>query len=383
MMKDRAMETAINRLYTQNLGVKSGETVMVFTDKAGHGGKMPSSFLESKKDMANLVSLIERLAPAGVGVNKVVFDSTGGHGKEPPEELWKAAFGKDPVECLKSEGLWSGFLSKSLNPGEIARAEDIFVKHSAKPVDAVIGLSYYSTSHTRFRDFLTRLFKVRYASMPLFDCGMFDTAMTADWEKVAELSRIIAGLIRPAEKVEIHAPNGTDLKMGLRGVPVHEDTGILTKPGSFGNLPAGEVFLPPEAGTTEGRLVMEWGPAMRLESQVTLFIEKGEATGVEGYDAYAAELERFLDKDRNYRNIAELGIGTNDRASRPDNILESEKILGTIHIALGDNSSFGGNVRTPFHQDFVVFHPTVTLIYSNGDKKQILAEGRLTDDIKH
>ena len=38
------------------------------------------------------------------------------------------------------------------------------------------------------------------------------------------------------------------------------------------------------------------------------------------------------------RNIAELGIGTNDRATRPDNILEAEKILGTIHIALGDNS---------------------------------------------
>ena len=42
------------------------------------------------------------------------------------------------------------------------------------------------------------------------------------------------------------------------------------------------------------------------------------------------------------RNLAELGIGTNDKASRPDNVLEAEKILGTIHLALGDNTGFGG-----------------------------------------
>ena len=77
------------------------------------------------------------------------------------------------------------------------------------------------------------------------------------------------------------------------------------------------------------------------------------------------------------RNIAELGIGTNDRATRPDNILESEKILGTIHIALGDNHSFGGHVRTPFHQDFVFFQPTVTVIGPSGVKTALLKKGNL------
>ena len=74
---------------------------------------------------------------------------------------------------------------------------------------------------------------------------------------------------------------------------------------------------------------------------------------------------------------AELGIGTNEKASRPDNILESEKILGTIHIALGDNSTFGGKVRTPFHQDFVFFKPTVTLILTGGKRKLLLQRGKL------
>ncbi len=77
------------------------------------------------------------------------------------------------------------------------------------------------------------------------------------------------------------------------------------------------------------------------------------------------------------RNIAELGIGTNDRASRPDNILEAEKILGTIHIAFGDNSSFGGKVSTPFHEDYVFYGPTVTAILEDGTRDILLDEGKL------
>jgi len=70
-----------------------------------------------------------------------------------------------------------------------------------------------------------------------------------------------------------------------------------------------------------------------------------------------------------------LGIGTNPRARKPDNILESEKILGTVHVALGDNSSFGGKVKTPFHQDFVFYKPTVTLLTGEGEKIRILDKG--------
>lgn len=77
------------------------------------------------------------------------------------------------------------------------------------------------------------------------------------------------------------------------------------------------------------------------------------------------------------RNIAELGIGTNDKAKRPDNILESEKILGTVHVALGDNSSFGGEVRVPFHQDFVFFMPTLRLTYKDKKEEVILDRGNI------
>jgi leucyl aminopeptidase (aminopeptidase T) len=106
-------------------------------------------------------------------------------------------------------------------------------------------------------------------------------------------------------------------------------------------------------------------------------VKNGFVVNVSGEDEYAEYLSTKLSERKENRNIAELGIGTNDRATRPDNILESEKILGTIHIALGDNSSFGGKIKTPFHQDFVFFKPTVTLIRKDGSKKDILKSGRL------
>jgi leucyl aminopeptidase (aminopeptidase T) len=83
-----------------------------------------------------------------------------------------------------------------------------------------------------------------------------------------------------------------------------------------------------------------------------------------------------LSENKGNGNIAEFGVGTNHAAKRPDNILESEKILGTVHIALGDNSSFGGKVKAPFHQDFIFFKPTVTLIHKDGSRKEILKAGK-------
>ena len=66
-----------------------------------------------------------------------------------------------------------------------------------------------------------------------------------------------------------------------------------------------------------------------------------------------------------------------DRATRPDNVLEAEKILGTVHIALGDNSGFGGTVSTPYHEDYVFYQPTLTAIRADGTRTTVLRKGSL------
>jgi leucyl aminopeptidase (aminopeptidase T) len=214
--------------------------------------------------------------------------------------------------------------------------------------------------------------------MPLFDEQMLEGAMQVNWRRMKERSEKIARIVNRYEDIEIRTPNGTFITLSKKGRKALKDTGFITKAGEFSNLPAGEVFLAPLEGTAEGTLVLEWAPTRALKRPVIIYIEKGMVRNIEGRERYAGFLRDKLSERRENRNIAELGIGTNERASRPDNILESEKIFGTIHIALGDNSSFGGNVSTSFHQDFVFFKPTVTLISRKGRRRILLKNGKLS-----
>ena len=60
-------------------------------------------------------------------------------------------------------------------------------------------------------------------------------------------------------------------------------------------------------------------------------------------------------------NLAELGIGTNEQATLTGNVLEDEKILGTVHVAFGASAGIGGTVSVPIHLDCVVLEPTLDI----------------------
>ena len=367
---------AIRAIYNTNLGVTAGEKVLVFTDLPSPSENVDTTD-SCRRDGLRYISLLT--AEVGRSFTKKItykeYPALGSHGTEPPEEIWEAAFGKPVIHELRKKGLFSLLLKKELTDSGIKEAEDILKKSMPNAVGAVIALSNYSTSHTRFRDFLTRLCGCRYASMPLFDVSMLEGSMHVDWKTLAKRTKALEKIVNQALHVEIATPNGTRLRLSKEGRKALSDTGILTKKGAFGNLPAGEVFLAPLEGTAEGRLVLQWAPTRELTEPVTLTVKKGKVVDIAGKESFADILRAKLAERDGNRNIAELGIGTNPRARKPDNILESEKILGTIHIALGDNSSFGGKVKTPFHQDFVFFKPTVTLLSGEGDRIKILDKG--------
>ncbi|MEW5934194.1 MAG: aminopeptidase, partial [Bacillota bacterium] len=70
--------------------------------------------------------------------------------------------------------------------------------------------------------------------------------------------------------------------------------------------------------------------------------------------------------------LGELGIGTNDGAVVTGNVLEDEKVLGTVHVAFGDNASMGGRVAVPIHVDGVILAATLLL-----DGQVVVQDGRL------
>ena len=373
------MTKALRNIFSVNLSVKKSESVLVFTDIPFKGESIEDADRCRRERLRDIAILI---AETGKGFCKNIlyheYPATGSHGSEPPQEIWAMALGKKAFNELKAQKLLAPLIKKNAKDSDMRRAEEIITRNKRYAVNAVIALSNYSTSHTRFRDLLTGICKTRYVSMPLFDAAMLEGAMNVNWRLIDRRTRSIARIVNKAEAVEIKTPNGTSISFSKKGRKAESDTGILTAPGSFGNLPAGEVYLAPLEGTANGRLVIEWAPTRQLKSPVALTVKDGFVEEVSGDEEYAGYLREKLSERRENANIAELGIGTNDMAKRPDNILESEKILGTIHIALGDNSSFGGNVSTPFHQDFVFFRPTVTLIHKDGNREILMKDGKFS-----
>lgn len=368
----------LENIFRINLKLRPYENVLLFTDII-RGDETLSGYEKNRRKALRDIAL--RLKDIGENFCKKIiyfeYPATGSHGIEPPETLWKLAFGKKVIDKLNDKRLLNQLILKKISKRELFEIKKLIRQHKSDAVNAVIALSNFSTSHTNFRDLLTKCCGTRYASMPLFDPSMLDGSMKADWREVQKRSEEIKKILDRVEKIRIETPNGTDITFKKGNRKVHVDSGILTRKGSFGNLPAGEVFLAPLENTAEGRLVIEWAPTRKLESPLILNVKMGRVVSIEGKEPYREELERKLNERQENRNIAELGIGTNDKASKPDNILESEKILGTIHIALGDNSSFGGKVRTPFHQDFIFFEPTVYGFTNKNVEIKILEKGSL------
>lgn len=372
-----SLTESISSIFKTNLAVKKDERILVFTDRIREGEVLDVKEQCRRERLRDIAILTAEIGKAFGKILFYEYPSTMSHGIEPPEELWTIAFGQKTSGELKRSGLLDLLIKKEITDEGIKKAEAIISKNKKTAVDAVIALSNYSTSHTRFRDFLTRICGCRYASMPLFDVTMFEGSMNVDWKTLSKRTRAIARIVNTAEVIEIKTPNGTLITLSKERRKALSDDGILTKPGAFGNLPAGEVFFAPVEGTAEGRLVLEWAPTRELRSPITLNVKNGMVEDVIGDEPYVDYLIGKMRERNENRNIAELGIGTNDRAKRPDNILESEKILGTIHIALGDNSSFGGKIKTPFHQDFVFFRPTVKLRTRDNKSSYLLKDGRL------
>jgi leucyl aminopeptidase (aminopeptidase T) len=82
-----------------------------------------------------------------------------------------------------------------------------------------------------------------------------------------------------------------------------------------------------------------------------------EATGREGERLF----ELLTGAGELGTNLAELGVGTNDRARLSGNILEDEKMLGTVHVAFGASAAIGGTVAVPIHLDVMVTDATLTI----------------------
>jgi len=234
--------------------------------------------------------------------------------------------------------------------------------------DVVIAPTSRSLSHTRARKRACEAGS-RAATMPGVTADMMARVMAVDFGPMAERSAAIAGLLSAGNVAEIECPRGTDLRLDLRGREGIADDGQIASPGAFGNLPCGEGFIAPAGG--EGSIVASSLASIGMtEPPALLRVEDGRIVGAERGlgPEFLARLEQHGELGC---NLAELGVGTNDRATMTGNILEDEKILGTVHVAFGASAGIGGTVSVPIHLDAVVLDATLRI-----DGRPVLDAGR-------
>ncbi|HHT64149.1 MAG: aminopeptidase [Bacillota bacterium] len=236
------------------------------------------------------------------------------------------------------------------------------VAAAMKEADVVLLVTKKSLSHTQARKEANKA-GARIASLPGLTRDMMARALNADYEQIETLSKSVSRLLSQGKKARLTTPAGTDLILDLSGREGHPDTGFYREKGMFGNLPAGEAYIAPLENTAQGVLVVDGSMAGigRIKHPITIHIRNGYAEEINGGEEAAILNSLLAPHGKAGRNIAELGIGTNPHAELTGEVLEDEKILGTVHVALGDNHTIGGIVEVSSHLDGVVLSPTLEI----------------------
>lgn len=236
--------------------------------------------------------------------------------------------------------------------------------------DAAVCITEFSLTHTQARKQAVAA-GTRLATMPGITEDMFlEGAITADYSEVKALTERVTGLLDRGRLVAIDK-EGHRLTFsidGRKGVP---STGVYVHPGESGNLPSGEAFIAPVEGTACGEILVDGSVVGvgKMHSGLLLTVENGRLVKAEGEGA-----DRLLEMlgDGKGRSVAEFGIGTNRWARITGNVLEDEKVYGTVHIAFGSNLTFGGTVEAGVHIDCVFQKPDVLI-----DGREWMEKGHL------
>jgi leucyl aminopeptidase (aminopeptidase T) len=234
--------------------------------------------------------------------------------------------------------------------------------------DVFVAPTSRSLSHTLARKRASEA-GARGATMPGVTEDMLARVMAVDFDTMAARSKAVAAALSAGATAHITCPRGSDATLDLTGRSGIADDGELTEPGAFGNLPCGEGFIAPLSG--DGQIVASSLAPLGLSNEPAMLTITGgrisEAQGGLGPE-YLSRLAAHGDAGT---NLAELGVGTNDRAQLTGNVLEDEKILGTVHVAFGASIGIGGTVSVPIHLDVVVLEATLDV-----DGRRVLDAGQ-------
>lgn len=240
------------------------------------------------------------------------------------------------------------------------------IVHALEGADCLIGLTGSGGAPT-YSGAVRRLFdekRLRAISMVMRTLENFtEGGARADYDALYEDGKRLAAVWGDAERIHVTTPAGTDLRAPISGERVFIECGFATEPGDEAAFSDGEVSQMPRVDCAEGVVVVD-GPIAHIgvpDEPITLRVSGGRVTSVEGTSRQAAELRHIIDTIPRADNIAEIGIGLNPACRRNGDFEEEKKARGLVHVAIGDNVFYGGDVQCAVHMDMVQYAPTVRL----------------------
>ncbi len=333
-----------------------------------------------------------------------IADNEGWAARREMAQEWRAAFQKlarkrkfsvYPLLTYAATGTHNSPLpQEGTANGKSVRLEDILAD-----TDIAIALTEYSATAS-LSEFGQRFPRLRAASMPMVARSMEQTALAADNAQVARQAHLLAARLDRAEGAEVVFSTGHRLYVDLRNRRAHADDGQLhadkeetrrTSTSAVINLPSGEAYIAPYEGELPDQPSGTAGmiPLPFADSPAMVQVQQNRAIGVQGEGPAAAQWRAWFAADPARGNLAELGLGCNDRAVVTGNVLEDEKVQG-VHFAWGRSDHIGGTVGVDDFADpgYIVHRDVVypnggpvaviglALEYADGTREEIIRDGQ-------
>jgi leucyl aminopeptidase (aminopeptidase T) len=215
----------------------------------------------------------------------------------------------------------------------------------------------------------------RLAHIPGISADVLRAILKSPFEGIKKDCELVAWVLGEAEKIELISydsllrPYNLRLSMDGWNNEPFISSGIILR-GSWGNVPPGETFCCPNPAKVSGSICINGSVpryVVRSGFEVILNFESGKL--VHWYSERESPACDFFDRekhastirpDENWNTFAELGIGLNPGITElTGNSLFDEKVMGTVHMAIGDNSIFGHSVVSNIHADLVTQNPSL------------------------
>ena len=221
---------------------------------------------------------------------------------------------------------------------------------------------------------------LRFAITETISVETFNRTINVNYGLLRERCAKIRDAVEGAEEVVVEGKEvggaRTRMSVEVGGRRVRVDDGVVNMgpEANFGNFPAGEVFITPEAvhGVFVADEVIVIDKSYLLKRPLIVELRGNEYEVVEGpkeiLDVIRREREKAwkrietweamgVPKDlvelnkKNFMNIGEFAVGLNPNARVSRYLIEAEKIDRTVHLALG--SGYDPDRPTTYHWDSV------------------------------